>query len=80
MRRRSSPAYWGQAPDPETLRGAGASRVEAASTFGWAGIADRVVGMTTFGASGRAADLYPYFGITAQAVADAARALVDHQR
>jgi transketolase len=54
--------------------------VEAASTFGWAGIADRVVGMTTFGASGRAADLYPHFGITAQAAADAARALVNHER
>jgi transketolase len=54
--------------------------VEAASTFGWAGIADRVVGMTTFGASGRAVDLYPHFGITADAAADAASALVNHER
>ena len=54
--------------------------VEAASTFGWAGIAERAVGMTTFGASGRAADLYPHFGITARAAADAARALLSHAR
>jgi transketolase len=53
--------------------------VEAASTFGWAGIVDRVVGMTTFGASGRAVDLYPHFGITAQAVADAAREIVNRK-
>jgi transketolase len=52
--------------------------VEAASPFGWHGIADRVVGMTTFGASGRATDLYPHFGITAQAVAEAAGALLSH--
>lgn len=36
--------------------------------------------MTTFGASGRAADLYLHFGITAQAAADAARALLDQER
>jgi len=54
--------------------------VEAASTFGWGGIADRVVGMTTFGASGRAVDLYPHFGITAEATADAARALLNQDR
>ena len=54
--------------------------LEAASPFGWAGIADRVIGMTTFGASGRAEDLYPQFGITAQAVADAARPLVTNER
>ena len=54
--------------------------VEAASTFGWAGIADAVVGMTTFGASGKAVDLYPHFGITARAVADAALALLPDER
>jgi hypothetical protein len=54
--------------------------VEAASAFGWAGIADRVVGMTTFGVSARAVDLYPHFGITAQAAAHAARALLKHDR
>lgn len=36
--------------------------------------------MMTFGASGRAADLYPHFGTTARAVADAARAVVNHER
>jgi transketolase len=54
--------------------------VEAASPFGWSALADRVIGMTTFGASGRAADLYPHFGITARAVADTARALIDERR
>jgi len=54
--------------------------VEAASPFGWSALADRVVGMTTFGASGRAADLYPHFGITAEAVADAAQTVIDERR
>lgn len=47
--------------------------VEAASPFGWCALAPTVVGMTSFGASGKAADLYQLFGITAEAVADAAR-------
>ena len=46
--------------------------VEAASPFGWtryvASESD-VVGMTSFGASGPIAALYPHFGITAEAVA-----------
>ncbi len=49
--------------------------VEAASPFGWSEFADRVIGMTTFGASAKAADLFPHFGITPDAVAHAVRTL-----
>ena len=45
--------------------------VEAASVFGWeryVGPGGAVVGMTTFGASGPAPELYKHFGITAEAV------------
>ncbi|MGH3795917.1 MAG: transketolase [Pseudonocardiaceae bacterium] len=47
--------------------------VEAASPFGWSEFADHVIGMTTFGASAKAADLFPHFGITPDAVAQAVR-------
>ena len=58
---------------PGTVRVA----VEAAVRFGWdryIGEYGRFVGMSGFGASAPAADLYEHFGITAAAVADAARA------
>ena len=51
--------------------------VEAASTFGWeryVGQTGARIGMTTFGASAPAADVYRHFGITADAVAEAVRA------
>ncbi len=51
---------------------------EAASGFGWErwlGTRGAFVGMKSFGASGKAADLYKHFGITAEAIADAARRL-----
>lgn len=51
--------------------------VEALGTFGWeryVGLDGAVVGMTGFGASAPADKLYQHFGITAQAVADAALA------
>ncbi|QTL06042.1 transketolase [Aquabacter sp. L1I39] len=59
--------------------GAGTVRVavEAAVKFGWErwiGEEGGFVGMTGFGASGPADALYRHFGITAEAVADAARA------
>lgn len=38
--------------------------VEAATTFGWDKYADATVGMETFGASGKGADVYEFFGIT----------------
>ena len=34
-----------------------------------------VIGMKGYGASGKAADLYKHFGITAEAIAEAARLL-----
>ena len=54
--------------------------VEAAIRQGWDGpilrTGDGFVGMTGFGASAPAPDLYRHFGITAEAVADAARNLI----
>ena len=49
--------------------------VEALTTFGWekyTGSTGAVIGMTGFGASAPADQLYEHFGITARAVADAA--------
>ena len=51
--------------------------VEAAATFGWeryVGLNGTVVGMTSFGASAPASDLFSHFGITADAVIDAVKA------
>ncbi len=51
--------------------------VEALGTFGWeryVGLDGAVVGMTGFGASAPADKLYAHFGITAEAVAEAALA------
>jgi transketolase len=51
---------------------------EAATGFGWErwlGAKGAFVGMTGFGASGKASDLYRHFGITAEAIAAAARRL-----
>ena len=53
--------------------------VEAASTFGWekyTGPDGAVIGMTGFGASAPAGDLYNHFGITAEAVVHAAKARI----
>ncbi len=54
--------------------------VEAAVRQGWDLVLrrkDAFVGMTGFGASAPAADLYEHFGISAEAVAKAARELID---
>jgi transketolase len=64
----------------EVMGGDGTVRVacEAAGGFGWErwlGAKGAFVGMTGFGASGKAADLYKHFGITAEAIAAAARRL-----
>jgi transketolase len=51
---------------------------EAATGFGWErwlGAKGAFVGMTGFGASGKASDVYKHFGITAEAIAQAARRL-----
>ena len=50
--------------------------VEAAATFGWeryVGLDGEVIGMTGFGASGKAEALFEHFGFTAAHVAEAAR-------
>jgi transketolase len=52
---------------------------EAACGFGWErwlGTRGMFVGMKGFGASAPAPSLYKHFGITADAVADAARAAI----
>ena len=57
--------------------------VEAASPFSWyrwVGDCGLVIGMTDFGASAPAKDVYAHFGITADAVAQAARASVEKAR
>jgi transketolase len=50
--------------------------IEAAARFGWdewLGCGGTFIGMPGFGASGPAGDLYNHFGITAEAIAAAAR-------
>ena len=54
--------------------------VEAAATLGWhrfAGDAGEVIGMTSFGASGPAKDVFRHFGFTPERVAETGRAVVD---
>ncbi|RMF41708.1 MAG: transketolase [Alphaproteobacteria bacterium] len=66
--------YW-----ERVLRDAPRVGVEAAVRQGWDLFLrrrDRFIGMTGFGASAPAADLYRHFGITPQAVAEAARGLL----
>jgi transketolase len=56
--------------------------VEAAGRFGWdrwIGENGAFVGMSGFGASAPAVDLYKHFGITLQAVADVALQLIDRK-
>ena len=54
--------------------------IEAASPFGWdrwIGPDGAFLGMTTFGESGPAKDVYEHFGITASAAADLGRKVLD---
>jgi transketolase len=53
--------------------------VEAATSFGWSRWADGHVALDRFGASAPAADLFEHFGFTAQAVAEAARTLIEER-
>jgi len=68
---------WG--PNSGLLGDAPRIGIEAAVRQGWDGLllrpGDGFVGMTGFGASAPAPDLYRHFGITAEAVADLARHL-----
>ncbi|MBS0219241.1 MAG: transketolase [Proteobacteria bacterium] len=64
----------------EVMGGDGTVRVacEAAGGFGWErwlGPRGEFIGMKTFGASAKASDLFKHFGITAEAIAAAARRL-----
>jgi transketolase len=57
--------------------------VEAASSqpwYRWVGESGEVVGMETFGASGKDTALYDHFGFTSTAIADHARAVVKRVR
>jgi transketolase len=54
--------------------------VEAAATLGWDRIATddgEIIGMTTFGASAPAKDLYKHFGFTAERVAEVAKQVAE---
>lgn len=51
--------------------------VEAATSFGWSQWADDHVSVDTFGASAPASDLYPHFGFTPEAIAEAAEELIE---
>jgi transketolase len=78
--RAQSPAYRDEVLPPEvTARVA----VEAGTTFGWerwVGSAGVAVGLDHFGASAPDTVLYERFGITAEAVADCAEALLEAAR
>ena len=66
-------AYREQVLGGDTLR----VGIEAATRFGWTrwlGHDGEFVGMTGFGASAPASDLFPHFGITGEAVAERVRA------
>ena len=65
----------------EKILGPGTVRVavEAGAAFGWeryVGTEGGIVAMNSFGASAPIKDLYAHFGITAQAVAAKAKALL----
>ena len=52
--------------------------VEALSTFGWdryTGLNGKTIGMTTFGASAPAGELFPYFGFTVENVVNTFKSL-----
>jgi transketolase len=50
--------------------------VEAGSTFGWAAVADRSIGIDRFGASAPGPEVFEHLGITTSAVVAAARDLL----
>ncbi len=53
--------------------------VEAASTLGWeryVGLGGAIIGMTTFGASGKIEDLMPHFGFTAKHIIEESHKLL----
>ena len=60
--------------------GAAVVSIEASAVKGWERYAHAHVGLTTFGLSAPAADVYRDLGITAQAVADKAKAVLAHYK
>jgi transketolase len=55
--------------------------VEALSTMGWdrfVGLDGQIIGMTTFGASGKIEDLMPHFGFTTKHITDTAHKMLSH--
>ncbi len=60
----------------EVLGSAPRIAVEAAAKYGWekyVGLKGKIIGMESFGASGKAEDLFKHFGITAEAVIEAVK-------
>ena len=51
--------------------------VEVMTTFGWSKYAHEHMGINRFGASGKAADLYKYFGFTPENIAENAKRLLN---
>ena len=50
--------------------------VEAGTTFGWGGLADRSLGIDRFGASAPGPEVFAYLGVTVEGVVTEARALL----
>ncbi len=75
--------FEGQSPDyrAEVLGEAPRIAVEAAGVFGWTRYVaseDNVIGMTGFGASGSAEDLYRHFGITREGIIEKAKSKLEN--
>jgi transketolase len=64
----------------QILGGAPRIAIEAALKFGWERwlrYSDRFIGMTGYGASARAPQLYQHFGITEEAIVAAAKEMAE---
>jgi transketolase len=59
------------------LKGVPTVSVEALSTFGWQKYSHTQIGMTTFGASGQYPDVYKFFNITGDHVAEVAEKAIE---
>lgn len=59
------------------LKGVPVVSVEALSTFGWQKYSHTQVGMTTFGSSGQYPDVYKFFNITSEHVAEVAEKAIE---
>ncbi|KAI9307929.1 putative transketolase [Cunninghamella echinulata] len=59
------------------LKGVPTVSIEALSTFGWQKYSHTQIGMTTFGTSGQYTEVYKFFNITGEHVAEVAEKAVD---